>query len=68
MRCAAASYDVLSEIGLFKKIRNENNVMQHFYPKLVRKKIYRWARESDYRIVSHEGRSSRKWESDAGIF
>ncbi|HMR91615.1 MAG TPA: hypothetical protein PKC69_04850 [Chitinophagaceae bacterium] len=68
MRCAAASYDVLSEAGLFKRLRNPNNVMVHFYPKLLRKKIYRWAENRNYRVVHHEGRTSRKWETDNGIF
>ncbi|HET6769021.1 MAG TPA: hypothetical protein VFH08_16530, partial [Chitinophagaceae bacterium] len=39
MRCAAASYDVLSKIGLFKEYSNDKNVITHFYPKLLRKKI-----------------------------
>jgi hypothetical protein len=51
MRCAAASYDVLSEVGLFKKLSNKKNIAKHFYPKLLR----------------NEGRCSRKWESDKGI-
>jgi hypothetical protein len=68
MRCAAASYDVLSEIGLFKKLSNKENVVQHFYPKLLRKRVLKWAKENNYRIVYHEGRSTRKWESDEGVF
>ena len=67
MRCAAASYDVLSEIGLFKKMSNDKNVLTHFYPKLLRKKVLKWAEENNYTILSHEGRPSRKWESDKGI-
>lgn len=68
MRCAAASYDVLSKIGLFKEYSNTKNVATHFYPKLLRKKVLKWADDNNYTIISNEGRSSRKWESDNGVF
>ena len=68
MRCAAASYDVLSKIGLFKEYSNDKNVITHFYPKLLRKKILKWADRNNYTVISNEGRPSRKWESDKGVF
>ena len=68
MRCAAASYDVLTKIGLFKEYSNKKNVVTHFYPKLLRKKILKWANKNHYTVISNEGRSSRKWESDKGLF
>lgn len=68
MRCAAASYDLLSEIGLVKKLSDKNNILVNFYPKLLRKRMLKWAKENNYPIIFHEGRSSRKWESDEGIF
>jgi hypothetical protein len=67
MRCAAASYDVLSMIDLFPELSIKQNVAVHFYPKLLRKKILKWAKENNYIIREHEGRSSRKWESDKGV-
>ena len=67
MRCAAASYDVLSKIGLFKEYPNTKNVATHFYPKLLRKKVLKWADQNNYTVISNEGRSSRKWESDKGL-
>jgi hypothetical protein len=68
MRCAAASYDVLSEVGLMKKLNNRNNIIKHFYPKLLRKKIYKWARKNHYEVIHRDGRVSRKWERDKGLF
>ncbi len=68
MRCAAASYDVLSKIGLFREYSINKNVITHFYPKLLRKKILKWADKNNYTVISNEGRSSRKWESDVGVF
>ena len=67
MRCAAASYDVLSKIGLFKEYPNTKNVATHFYPKLLRKKVLKWADKNNYAVISNEGRPSRKWESDKGL-
>ena len=43
MRCAAASYDVLSEIGLVKKVSDKQNIIKNFYPKLLRKRMLKWA-------------------------
>jgi hypothetical protein len=68
MRCAAASYDVLSDIGLMKPLSNKNNIINHFYPKLLRKKMLKWAQKNNYPIRYHEGRSTRKWENDEGLF
>jgi len=67
MRCAAASYDVLSKIGLFKEYPNTKNVITHFYPKLLRKKVLKWAAGNNYTIITHDGRPTRKWESDKGL-
>ena len=67
MRCAAASYDVLSKIGLFKEYPNDKNVITHFYPKLLRKKVLKLAEDNNYTVISNDGRSSRKWESDKGL-
>lgn len=67
MRCAAASYDVLSEIGLFKKLSLKNNIARHFYPKLLRKRMLKWAEKKNYPIIYHDGKKSRKWETDKGV-
>jgi len=68
MRCAAASYDVLSKIGLLKELKQGKDATKFFYPKLLRKKMLKWAKENNYTIISSEGRPSRKWESDKGLF
>jgi len=68
MRCAAASYDVLSEVGLVKKVPEKNNIVKNFYPKLLRKRMQKLAEKNNYPIIYHEGRNSRKWETDKGIF
>lgn len=67
MRCAAASYDVLSEIGLFRQLPYRRNIVDNFYPKLLRKRILKWAEKNHYAIIQHPGRVSRKWENDKGL-
>jgi hypothetical protein len=67
MRCAAASYDILSEIGLVKKIDTNKNVLKNFYPKLFRKRMLKWAKTNGFTVIYHPGKSSRKWEKDKGI-
>lgn len=68
MRCAAATYDVLSQIGLLKEIRDRKSVVKNFYPKLLRKKLLKWASGNQYQVTFHEGTNRRKWESDKGWF
>ncbi len=64
MRCAAATYDVLSQIGLFQVKSRSGNVLSNFYPKLLRKKMFILARENQFKIISQPGRKTRKWEND----
>ena len=64
MRCAAAAYDVLSQIGIFKVRSRCCNIISNFYPKLLRKKMFKLAKKNNYTILKHAGRTSRKWERD----
>jgi hypothetical protein len=64
MRCAAASYDVLSQIGLFGLKSKHGNIFSNFYPKLLRKKMFELAREKKFSIITQQGKISRKWEKD----
>lgn len=64
MRCAAATYDVLGEAGLVKRMPRWKNVIRHFYPKLMRKRLFRLAEKKNWEVSRQEGRPSRKWERD----
>lgn len=68
MRCASATYDVLSRVGLVKPLSRKWNIVRHFYPKLLRKRIYKMAGHLGWPVRYYEGRRTRKWESDRGIF
>jgi hypothetical protein len=64
MRCAAATYDILGQIGIVDWKPNRKNKVQHFYPKLLRKKLLKLAAEKGYKVQKQKGRDTRKWERD----
>lgn len=64
MRCASASYDILSQIGIFKRKSKWCNIFSNFYPKLLRKKMFNLAKINNYKVTKQPGRPSRKWEND----
>lgn len=64
MRCAAAAYDVLSQMELFPKHSRNRMVSKIFYPKKLRKRILKKAEENNWKIIRQEGSERRKWERD----
>ena len=64
MRCASAAYDILSQIGILKQRTRFGNIISNFYPKKLRKKLFKIAKENHYKIAMTKGRLSRKWEND----
>lgn len=64
MRCASAAYDVLSQVGLFKKKSKWCNTFSNFYPKKFQKKMFKLCKLKHYTVMSQSGRSTRKWEND----
>ena len=64
MRCANATYDILSKGGFFPVYSRSKNIRKHFYPKPLRKKMVRWAKQHNYPMVFLQGSDRRKWEKD----
>jgi len=64
MRCAAATQDILGQIGIVKKRNKFWNITTTFYPKKLRKRMFKLAKENNYQITFQEGRNTRKWEKD----
>lgn len=64
MRCASAAYDILSMAGIFRHKSKFSNILSNFYPKKLRKKLFRLAKHSNYIVTQQNGRPSRKWEKD----
>lgn len=64
MRCAAASYDMLSHAGILKQSSRLGIIYSNFYPRLLRKKLFRLAETQPYIVKYQQGSKSRIWEND----
>gem|GEM_PF-288114 len=69
MRYAAATYELLSKTGVVKRKARLTNVLAHFYPKPLRKKLLkRTLKELQWSFEFQPGRTTRKWESDGRVW
>lgn len=62
MRCAAASYDLLAQLSLVKKHGLTGTYLRNFVPKPTRKRLLKLAAEKGWKVITHEGTTTRKWE------
>ncbi len=65
MRCSASAEDILGQIGILKKkTRHKQIIRKNFYPKKLRKRMFKLAEEKKYTVIKQDGRPTRKWERD----
>jgi hypothetical protein len=64
MRCGAASYEILGQLGVLKKYGHHKTYRKIFYPKKLRKRLLKKARKHNWFIERQEGTHRRKWEKD----
>lgn len=64
MRCASATQDILARAGLLKRKSRIATILASFYPKRLRKRLFKQAKADGYRIIRSEGKATRKWERD----
>jgi hypothetical protein len=64
MRCASTTQEILAKACILKKKKRFFNVLSTFYPKKLRKRLFRLAKKNNYVIIRTEGKSTRKWEKD----
>ncbi|MEP7165897.1 MAG: hypothetical protein ABI741_14440 [Ferruginibacter sp.] len=64
MRCAAATYDILSQLGVVERYPLRTMYLKIFYPKMLRLRLYAKAKENGWAVVKQDGSSKRKWEQD----
>ena len=62
MRCASAANDVLGQLNILKKRSRFGYVATSFYPKKLRKKLFKLAAKHNYKVLKQAGRVTRKWE------
>lgn len=63
-RCAAATWDILEEAGVVERKSRLWKVVVIFYPRRIRKRMFRYAEKMDWEIIRNEGSKSRIWEKD----
>lgn len=64
MRCAAATQDILALVGLVKRKSRMATILTAFYPKRLRRRLFRMAKNKGYEVRRTEGKETRQWEND----
>lgn len=64
MRCAAAAYDILGKLSTVTNYSYSRTYKKIFYPRKLRKLLFREASEHSWRIVANNGSAKRKWDKD----
>lgn len=64
MRCGAATYDILDQLGILPHYTYGKTWRKIFYPKKLRKRLFKLAAENHWTVKRQAGTSRRKWEGD----
>ena len=64
MRCGAAAYDILSQLDILPIFSYGKTYKKIFYPKKLRKRLFKKANLNGWRIEKQSGSIKRKWEKD----
>lgn len=64
MRCGAAAYDILAQVGIVHKYSFKRTWRKFFYPRKVRRYLERYAKSNGFKIIKQKGSNKRKWERD----
>lgn len=64
MRCGASTYEILAQLGILKPYRPRRTFMKIFYPRRLRKRLFKLAVEQRWKITQTDGVQTRNWEND----
>lgn len=64
MRCAAACYHLLSLADVTKDRSRSSMTWKFFYPRKLRKFLFKEAKEKGWKITTTPGSTNRKWDHD----
>lgn len=64
MRCGAAAYDILAQLGILPEYSIHKTYKKIFYPKKLRKRLFRLADKNHWFIYTEPGSNTRKWETN----
>ena len=64
MRCGAATYDILAQLNILINFKYSKTYKKIFYPKKLRKILFKKAKENGWTIIRNNGSDKRRWEKD----
>jgi hypothetical protein len=64
MRCGAAAYEILGQLGIVKSYSYKKTYRKIFYPKKLRKRLLARAGSKGWTLYRQQGCATRKWERD----
>ncbi len=64
MRCASATHDILARAGIVERKSRVFTILTTFYPKRLRKRLFKQAMARGYGVIRSEGKTTRTWERD----
>lgn len=64
MRCSAAAYEILGQLNILPHYSHRKTYLKIFYPKKLRKRLFRKAKDHGWTILKEDGSVKRKWEKD----
>jgi hypothetical protein len=64
MRCGASTYEILAQLGILRAYSNRRTVRKIFYPKKLRRRLFRLEKENNWKLEKMEGSKYRRWEQD----
>lgn len=62
MRCGAATYEILGQLGIMENYSHRKTYWKIFYPQKLRRRLLDKANENNWNIDRQEGSLKRKWE------
>lgn len=62
MRCGAASYEILAQLGILPDYSKSKTAMKIFYPKKLRTRLLQKAKENGWLVLQQQGSYKRIWE------
>lgn len=64
MRCGSSTYEILAQLGILKSYSHKKTVRKIFYPRKLRKRLFKKAKKNNWTVSREEGIDTRKWEKD----
>ena len=63
MRCGAAAYDILAQLDILPAYSINKTYKKIFYPKKLRKRLFKLAKARNWLVHTEQGSDTRKWET-----